>query len=313
MKISAAVGNKAPNHFADVRLVQTLINRHIGSLRPLLPLRVDGRCGPLTIGMIIDFQRRVVGFKKPDGRIDPNGKTFTALCANDNQSTANPRSGYYSPALLEAQIYHRSSIDKQLSPDQDRQTKALTGADYQKAAILLGIEVAAIKAVASVESRGDGFLSNGKPKVLFEGHWFSRFTNGKFDKYYPTLSYKRWTKKYYRGGTAEYQRYLSAAALDQEAAMKSTSWGRFQIMGFNHNKCGYTNVKDFVSEMHQNEGHHLYAFVNFLRSTGLDVHLKAKNWAAFARGYNGPEYAKNKYDTRIRQAYEAYSTEGSLT
>lgn len=250
MKISAAVGNKAPNYFAGVKLIQTLLNHHISSLAPLIPLKVDGKCGPLTIGVIIEFQRRMVGFKKPDGRVDPNGRTFTALCTKGNQPAAKTRSNFFSPSLLEAQIYYQSLDNQHISTVQDHQQKALNDTDYQKAAILLGIETAAIKAVASVESRGNGFLSNGKPKVLFEGHWFSRFTNGKFDNQHPTLSYKRWTKKYYRGGTAEYQRYLSAAALDSEAAMKSTSWGRFQIMGFNHNKCGYTNVKDFVSDMH---------------------------------------------------------------
>ena len=36
----------------------------------------------------------------------------------------------------------------------------------------LNVEVAVIKAVAEVESRGDGFLADGKPKILFKPHIF---------------------------------------------------------------------------------------------------------------------------------------------
>ncbi len=36
----------------------------------------------------------------------------------------------------------------------------------------LKVEVAAVKAVYEVESSGRGFLTSGKPKILFEGHIF---------------------------------------------------------------------------------------------------------------------------------------------
>lgn len=185
--------------------------------------------------------------------------------------------------------------------------RLLQESDFSRAASILGVEVATIKAVASVESRGNGFLPNGLPKILFEGHWFSKFTNHTFDTTNPTLSYKKWTKKYYKGGVEEYTRYNVAKALNSDAALKSTSWGKFQIMGFNYSKCGYTSVITFVNDMHKSEGYQLSAFVKFLKSTSLDTHLKSKNWAAFAKGYNGSKYAENKYDIRLRQAYNAFS------
>ncbi|AZA64465.1 DUF3380 domain-containing protein [Chryseobacterium carnipullorum] len=58
--------------------------------------------------------------------------------------------------------------------------KTLTEQDYINAAKELGCEVAAIKAVAEVESRGSGFLSSGEPKILFERHRFYKYTNGKY-------------------------------------------------------------------------------------------------------------------------------------
>jgi hypothetical protein len=41
--------------------------------------------------------------------------------------------------------------------------------DLQEAAQLFNCDVPAIKAVAEVESSGDGFLSDGRVKILFEG------------------------------------------------------------------------------------------------------------------------------------------------
>jgi peptidoglycan hydrolase-like protein with peptidoglycan-binding domain len=77
--ISASVGNKGKNLVADVRTVQQLLNQNLHHLFPLLPLKVDGACGPVTVGMITDFQRRRVGMSKPDGRVDPGGKTLEFL------------------------------------------------------------------------------------------------------------------------------------------------------------------------------------------------------------------------------------------
>ncbi len=35
--------------------------------------------------------------------------------------------------------------------------------------------------------------------------------------------------------------------------------------------------------------------------------LRNKDWKIFAEKYNGPEYAKNKYDQRLRKAYSRFS------
>ncbi len=292
MKLTDSVGSSAENRFNDVVVVQTLLNQNIASLTPHAPIEIDGKCGPLTIDLIMEFQRKVVGMQNPDGRVDPGGHTYKALQANAILSESHqPAIRLTKTTLLVA------------NPQ-----KGLSESDFQQAANALGVDIAAVKAVAEVESRGDGFLSNNVPKVLFEGHWFSRFTNGKFDQKHPTLSHAKWTKAHYKGGEEEYLRFLSAYALDAEAAMKSSSWGRFQIMGFNFHKCDYGSVTGFVTDMHISEKYHLQAFANFLITTDLARHLRAKDWAAFARGYNGPAYSENQYDTRIGEAYSAYST-----
>lgn len=96
-------------------------------------------------------------------------------------------------------------------------------------------------------------------------------------------------------------------ALNHEAALSAASWGRFQIMGFNHKIAGFDTVDALVEAMFQAEGKQLDAFVNFIRNTKLDAPLRERRWADFARGYNGAEYAKNNYDNKLKAAYAKYS------
>lgn len=78
MAITASVGRGGINARADVREVQRALNIWLGREgRPALP--VDGDAGPRTIAAIEEFQARVLGIARPDGRIDPGGRTWRAL------------------------------------------------------------------------------------------------------------------------------------------------------------------------------------------------------------------------------------------
>jgi uncharacterized protein with von Willebrand factor type A (vWA) domain len=59
--------------------------------------------------------------------------------------------------------------------------------------------------------------------------------------------------------------------------------------------------------MKESEGKQLLAFCCFVKSAGLDGFLRAKNWARFARGYNGADYEKNHYDSKLSVAYKQHS------
>jgi hypothetical protein len=61
----------------EVRAIQELLNRHRPI--PLAQLKTDDRIGPKTIVAIEEFQGRVVKMSKPDGRVDPNGRTLQLL------------------------------------------------------------------------------------------------------------------------------------------------------------------------------------------------------------------------------------------
>lgn len=177
---------------------------------------------------------------------------------------------------------------------------------FADAAEDLDCDVAAIKAVAEVESRGDGFLADSRPKILFERHKFRKFTGGQYNRSNPEISGPPGN---YRGGVREYDRLEEAMQLDREAALSSTSWGKFQIMGFNHRVCGFDDVEAFVAAMVESEDRHLEAFIGFVEGNNLDRHLRSHNWARFARGYNGAAYRKNNYDVKMARAYEKYASE----
>ena len=181
---------------------------------------------------------------------------------------------------------------------------ALTEQDFIDGAKLLDCSVAAIKAVCQVEAPRGGFNPDDTPVTLFEGHKFHKFTNGIYDNLAPDLSYPTWTRSYYgKTWQAEQSRLQRAMLLNRAAALKSASWGKFQIMGFNYALAGFSTLQRFINAMYKGEGAQLKAFVSFVRNSGLAPALQAQDWAGFASGYNGPAYAENAYDERLAQAY----------
>jgi hypothetical protein len=186
-------------------------------------------------------------------------------------------------------------------------SKLLTEQNFKDAATDLQIEVAVIKAVTEVESKGEGFFPDGRPKILFEAHIFSGKTGHKYDTSHPNISSRKWNRKLYKWGAKEYDRLQEAMALDRVAALKSASYGLFQVMGFNAEICGWDDVETFVDDMYKDENEHLKAFLGFVKANKLTKYLQEKNWAKFAERYNGKEYAQNKYDIKMKEAYEKYS------
>lgn len=185
----------------------------------------------------------------------------------------------------------------------------VTHADFQNAAIALGVSVAAVKAVQETETSGSGFAYTGKVRILFERHWMYKFLSAKL----PALQFQKLQAAnadiinsvpggYATGpnadtrSIAEYQRFSRAFAIDPTCAMMSASWGLFQIMGFNagfagfKNPDGSANVGPFVDAMKSSEHAQLTAFVNFIKTYNggaLWTALKTNDWVSFARIYNG--------------------------
>lgn len=201
----------------------------------------------------------------------------------------------------------------------------LDNEDIEESCKETNIEPAAMQAVIKVESGGSGFLANGQPKILFEGHIFWKHlavkkANGLIPEgpeyyapNYPDIVYKNWTKQYYLGGEKEYLRLEKAVLIDRDSAYLSTSWGKFQILGENFEVAGFKgkSVSDFVEAQKISELEQLKAFISFISNTKykgkvLLEYLQAKDWSSFARAYNGPGYAQNQYDVKLEQAYNEF-------
>lgn len=181
----------------------------------------------------------------------------------------------------------------------------LTNEDYARAADALNCDVPAIKAVTMVESRGTGFLPDGRLKILFEAHIFSARTKHKYDATHPGISSPHWNKSLYRNSDGEHSRLYEAQQLDPVAAWESASWGKFQIMGFNFKECGFKSARDMIDYMHESEGHQLDCFVAFVKHTpAMMLALQAHDWATLAKLYNGPAYEENHYVEKIESAYK---------
>ena len=167
------------------------------------------------------------------------------------------------------------------------QGRGLTPGDRARAARALGVDVATVQTVLTVETgNAGGFLADGRPRILLEAHLFSRAT-------------ARTTS----GSRSDQARLEEAAALDRAAALSSASWGLPQILGSNHTACGFADAEAFVAAMSETEGRQLDAFVAFIIHEGWAPLLRARSWAAFARRYNGPGFAANAYDQKLAAVY----------
>ncbi len=179
----------------------------------------------------------------------------------------------------------------------------LRRADFEAVAARLGCEWEAVAAVAEVESGPlGGFASDGRPIILFERHLFSRKTNSAYDGSHPTVS-NRTPGGYPRTQAERWAQVAEAYALDPEAALQSASYGRFQVLGQNYGNLQLANAHEYVTKISKSEKDQLEAFEGFVKANNLSDELVRKDWAGFARAYNGPGYAANQYDTKMANAY----------
>jgi hypothetical protein len=267
-KLTASVGKGGKNIPKDVVLVKKLLSTFGYSTN------VNAKADARLSSAIGRFQNDYLSTAKPSERIDPASPTWNALIGIGRI---------------------KGHLDE-LAKNYD-------------------LEPAFILAVQSVETGGNGYLPDGRPKILFEGHVFWRLLkdSGKnpadFVKGNEDVLYPKQDRKKYVHGAGEYLRLAKAAKIDRIAALKSASWGEFQIMGFNHKAVGYPDVESFVEAMKQPGANQLHAVLTFMDKKNLLRHVRGpnKNWAEFAKGYNGAGYKQNQYDLKLAKAYDRFS------
>lgn len=176
----------------------------------------------------------------------------------------------------------------------------------------LGIETAALLAVADVESGGQAYVrvdGRDEPLIRFEGHYFDRRLSTTNQAKARALGLSAPTAGAVVNSLTQEARWRlleRAAAIDRKAAYESISWGLGQVMGAHWAWLGYADVDALVAEARSGVGGQMRLMARYIDKAGLSPSLRDHDWAAFARSYNGPKYRQNGYHTKIAAAYQRY-------
>lgn len=188
----------------------------------------------------------------------------------------------------------------------------LDPAGLTRAASLLSIDVDRLRAVIQVETSGSGFDSHGRPRMLFEPHVFYRLLDASTDKAalnaarVQGVAYANWGAHPYPADS--YPRLTLACRINDDAALRSASWGLGQIMGLNYKMLGYVSVTAMVMDACASEDLQLSQMVRFIKANNIARWLSDEDWTAFATHYNGSGQAK-VYAAKLEAAYAKFTTE----
>jgi len=196
--ISHSVGRGGDNRKSDTRKIQKALNE----VFPGALLEVDGDCGSLTIRRIERFQRRFV--QKPDGRVDPGGKTLKRL----NAAVPSLQADWSGDSSKWPEERKLASLDSGFRSKTIRILNTLKAAGF-KPKIYYAWRSVAVQRV---------LFDEGNSKVRFSFH-NAQFKNGKPRAYAVDIIDKRWAW----GATAADNGFW--AALGQAAKDEELYWG----------------------------------------------------------------------------------------
>jgi uncharacterized protein YraI len=179
----------------------------------------------------------------------------------------------------------------------------------------LGVDENLLAGVLQIESGGRGF-SNGRMIIRFENHVFKRYISAStYSTYFQHNSGKSWTGHKYRTSpsgswmtfhgdqSAEHRVLNFARGLNNEGAFKSASYGAAQIMGFNHQTCGYSTAQAMYNAFSTSIKAQMNGFISFIRNRCLSQ-LRS-SIESFVACYNGSGQVAS-YAGKIRNARDAY-------
>lgn len=199
-------------------------------------------------------------------------------------------------------------------------TGSLAKDDIKDIAESVGLTYPIFAAFLEVESGGNGFSpTTGKLIIQFEPHVFDRYlTEFKIDhtitsrlsggrRTYSITSMGETFTNGVEGQTAEWSAFNVAFRINPTAAMLSTSIGLPQIMGFHFARIGFDTVDAMWDAFKTGERSQVAGLAKFIKTDSRLLRaLKNKDWATVAKLYNGAGYKINKYDEKLKRAYERY-------
>lgn len=169
------------------------------------------------------------------------------------------------------------------------------------------IDLASLLAFIQVETGGYGFDKNtGKILIQFEPVWFKRNA--------PFAPSGKWSVNKVDVQVKEWIAFNDAFAKNKDAAMKSTSIGLAQIMGFHYQRLGYKTVGDMWDDAKKGLDRQIWQLVKFINTDSkLKVALMNADWSTVASIYNGKGYeqlarmyGRTPYDESMKDAYEKF-------
>lgn len=175
----------------------------------------------------------------------------------------------------------------------------------------LNVELAALVAVVEVESGGQIFapssIGEDMPVIRWEGHYFYKLLKGEAREIAVKLGLaapKAGTVKNPKSQDGRYLLLAKAIEINEDAAYASISIGVGQVMGAHYAKLGYFSARAMFAAAKKGLIGQVEIMGAYIETFDLTDELQRRDWSAFARGYNGPAYAKNAYDTKMASAYQ---------
>jgi len=178
---------------------------------------------------------------------------------------------------------------------------------YDELAKELGVEKALLQAFVKAESNGTNSIDD-RVVIRWESHIFKRKT-GVVIKVHGKRG--RITEECQNN---EYEAFNRAKDLLEDGkyedeAYESASYGMGQIMGFNHTACGFDNAQELKEFIEESDDNAIRAIAYFIKSNRkLLQACKDLDFPTIARKYNGPAYAKNKYDIKMEKYYNEFKS-----
>lgn len=174
-------------------------------------------------------------------------------------------------------------------------------------------------AFVEVESNGDAFdpvAGQDMPLIRWEGHYFDRRLRSRNAEALQAArseglaNPKAGGVKNTRGQEGRYAILEKAAELcrrfdlDPDIAYECISIGLGQVMGSHWEDLGYESAQAMLVEAYdetfdEDVEDQIEMIFLYLRNNQLLDEVVRGDWAAAARGYNGPAYAKNRYDVKL--------------
>lgn len=178
--------------------------------------------------------------------------------------------------------------------------KLLTQEDKIKLSDEFKVPILSIDKVLKVESGGKGFdETTGKIIIQFEPSWFKKQS--------PYTPSGLWSLNKVERQAGEWTAFNNAYQQDPDSAMESTSIGLMQVLGLHFKKLGFEDVGKMWDYAKESEYNQLRLGILFIKNNKYMFNAfkdltDMSNCRTFAYYYNGGQYEKYKYHTKLFNA-----------